>query len=65
MLDYKPGAHHEKPYAQLTLYALALTRRIPGLSLMDIRCTWYDEHHPYVFKPCKSFRRHELEWDRC
>lgn len=65
VLDYKPGARHEKPYAQLTLYALALTRRIPGLSLMDIRCTWFDEHHAYAFEPREALRSRVLEWHRC
>jgi hypothetical protein len=34
-LDYKPDARTNKPIAQLTIYALALTRLVPGLRLFD------------------------------
>ena len=44
ILDYKPDAPTNKPIAQLTIYALALTRRIPGLRLFDIKCAWFNEH---------------------
>ena len=60
ILDYKPGARHEKPYAQLTLYALALTCRVPGLSIMDIRCTWFDENQAYAFSPRDALHRDGL-----
>ena len=30
--------------AQLAIYALALTRRVPGLKLFDIKCAWFNEH---------------------
>jgi transposase-like protein len=33
ILDYKADARTNRPIAQLTIYALALTRRIPGLQL--------------------------------
>jgi transposase-like protein len=33
ILDYKPDARTNKPIAQLTIYALALTRLVPGLKL--------------------------------
>jgi ATP-dependent exoDNAse (exonuclease V) beta subunit len=33
ILDYKPDAHTNKPIAQLAIYALALTRLVPGLKL--------------------------------
>src|SRR5437773_8976725 len=42
-LDYKPDARTNKPIAQLTIYALALTRLIPGLKLFDIKCAWFNE----------------------
>jgi hypothetical protein len=35
ILDYKPGAVHERPIAQLMVYALALSRRT-GLRLYDV-----------------------------
>ena len=31
ILDCKPGARNDRPFAQLTIYALALTRLVPGL----------------------------------
>jgi hypothetical protein len=42
ILDYKPDARTNKPIAQLTLYALALTR-LAGLRLFDIKCAWFNE----------------------
>jgi ATP-dependent exoDNAse (exonuclease V) beta subunit len=50
ILDYKPNAKREKPYSQLTSYALALSR-LTGLKLMDFKCAWFDEHHYYEFFP--------------
>jgi len=43
ILDYKPDARTNKPIAQLTIYALALTRLVPGLRLFDIKCSWFNE----------------------
>ena len=43
ILDYKPDARTNKPFAQLTIYALALTRLVPGLRLFDIKCAWFNE----------------------
>jgi transposase-like protein len=43
ILDYKPDARTNKPMAQLTIYALALTRLVPGLRLFDIKCAWFNE----------------------
>jgi transposase-like protein len=43
VLDYKPDARTNKPIAQLAIYALALTRRVPGLRLFDIKCAWFNE----------------------
>jgi ATP-dependent exoDNAse (exonuclease V) beta subunit len=50
ILDYKPGAVHERPIAQLMVYALALSRRT-GLRLYDFVCTWFDDQHYYEFYP--------------
>ena len=43
VLDYKPDARTNKPIAQLAIYALALTVRVPGLKLFDIKCAWFNE----------------------
>ena len=44
ILDYKPDARTNKPIAQLTVYALALTRLVPGLRLFDIKCGWFNDY---------------------
>jgi ATP-dependent exoDNAse (exonuclease V) beta subunit len=51
ILDYKPDARTNKPIAQFTIYALALTRRIPGLKLFDIKCAWFNEEQYCEFFP--------------
>lgn len=51
ILDYKPDARTNKPFAQLTIYALALTRLVPGLKLFDIKCAWFNEHCYNEFFP--------------
>jgi ATP-dependent exoDNAse (exonuclease V) beta subunit len=51
ILDYKPDARTNKPIAQLTLYALALTRRVPSLRLFDIKCAWFNENEYCEFFP--------------
>ena len=51
ILDYKPDAHTNKPIAQLTIYALALTRLVPGLKLFDIKCAWFNEQEYCEFFP--------------
>lgn len=51
ILDYKPGARADKPIAQLMIYALALTRLVPGLRLFDIKCAWFDEEEYSEFFP--------------
>ena len=50
VLDYKPGAIHERPIAQLMVYALALSRRT-GLRLFDFTCAWFDDRHYFEFYP--------------
>ena len=57
ILDYKPDARTNKPIAQLSVYALALTRLVPGLKLFDIKCSWfnencYNEFLPRLVLPC-------------
>jgi ATP-dependent exoDNAse (exonuclease V) beta subunit len=51
ILDYKPDARTNKPFAQLTIYALALTRLVPGLRLFDIKCAWFNEEQYCEFYP--------------
>jgi ATP-dependent exoDNAse (exonuclease V) beta subunit len=51
ILDYKPDARTSKPIAQLTIYALALTRLVPGLKLFDIKCAWFNENEYCEFFP--------------
>ena len=51
ILDYKPDARTNKPIAQLTIYALALTRLVPGLRLFDIKCAWFNENGYCEFFP--------------
>jgi transposase-like protein len=53
--DYKPDARTNKPIAQLAIYALALTRRVPGLKLFDIKCAWFNELEYCEFFPRTLF----------
>ena len=55
ILDYKPDARTNKPLAQLGIYALALTRRAPGLKLFDIKCAWFNEEEYCEFFPRTLF----------
>ncbi len=57
ILDYKPDAHINTPIAQLTIYALTLTRRVPGLKLFDIKCASFNEHEYCEFFPRSIFSR--------
>jgi hypothetical protein len=57
VLDYKPDARTNKPIAQLAIYALALTRRVPGLKLFDIKCAWFNEHEYCEIFPRTLFTR--------
>jgi ATP-dependent exoDNAse (exonuclease V) beta subunit len=50
ILDYKPDARTNRPFAQLTIYALALTR-LAGLRLFDIKCAWFNERTYCEFFP--------------
>ena len=57
VLDYKPDARTNKPIAQLAIYALALTRLVPGLKLFDIKCAWFNEEEYCEFFPRTLFAR--------
>jgi hypothetical protein len=50
ILDYKPDARTNRPIAQLTVYALALTK-LAGLRLFDIKCAWFNEEEYCEFFP--------------
>jgi len=55
ILDYKPDTRTNKPIAQLAIYALALTRLVPGLKLFDIKCAWFNEEEYCEFFPRTLF----------
>ena len=59
ILDYKPDARTNKPIAQLAIYALALTRLVPGLKLFDIKCAWFNEEEYCEFFPRTLFRHRQ------
>ena len=50
ILDYKPDANKQKPIGQLTIYALALSRKL-NLPLYFFKCAWFDENNYYEFFP--------------
>ena len=50
ILDYKPNSKRDKPYEQLTWYAVALSR-LTGLRLYDFKCAWFDEDDYFEFYP--------------
>jgi ribosomal protein L37AE/L43A len=58
ILDYKPDARTNRPIAQLTVYALALTKLVPGLRLFDIKCAWFNEEEYCEFFPRTLLARH-------
>ena len=58
ILDHKPDARTNRPIAQVAVYALALTRLVPGLRLFDIKCAWfngacYNEPFPRLSLPAR------------
>ena len=63
ILDYKPDARTNRPFAQLTIYALALTR-LAGLRLFDIKCAWFNEDQYCEFFPAHGARPYELRLTR-
>lgn len=50
ILDYKPNARKVNAVAQLTLYALMLSR-LTGLRLYEFKCAWFDQEVYYEFFP--------------
>ena len=58
ILDYKPDATTNKPFAQLTIYALALSH-LTGIPLFDFKCAWFNEHQYCEFFPRTILARRE------
>ena len=58
ILDYKPDATTGKPFAQLTLYALALSH-LTGIPLFDFKCAWFNERQYCEFFPRTVLARGE------
>jgi transposase-like protein len=50
ILDYKPDADKINSVEQLTIYALALSRKL-NLPLYYFKCAWFDENSYYEFFP--------------
>lgn len=50
LLDYKPDAPTNKPFAQITIYALALSH-LTGIPLFDFKCAWFNEEQYCEFFP--------------
>ena len=50
ILDYKPEADKQNPIEQLTIYALALSRKL-NLPLYFFKCAWFDENNYFEFFP--------------
>lgn len=57
ILDYKSDAPTNKPTARLAIYAIALTRLVPGLGFFDNTCAWFDEQVYLEFFPRTLFAR--------
>ena len=54
ILDYKPEARRERhAHIQLTIYALALSRRA-RLPLKMFKCAWFDERDYFEFFPLQG-----------
>jgi transposase-like protein len=56
VLDYKPDAKTNKPFAQLTIYALALSH-LTGIPLFDFKCAWFNEDQYCEFLPRTILKR--------
>jgi hypothetical protein len=50
ILDYKPDARTNKPFAQLAIYALALSH-LTGIPLFDFKCAWFNQTDYCEFFP--------------
>ena len=59
ILDYKPDATTNKPFAQLTIYALALSH-LTSIPLFDFKCAWFNEEQYCEFFPRTLLARGDL-----
>jgi transposase-like protein len=50
ILDYKPEAEKTNPIEQLTIYAMALSRKL-NLPIYYFKAAWFDENNYYEFFP--------------
>ena len=50
ILDYKPESNKQNPAEQLTIYALALSRKL-NLPIRDFKAAWFDENNYFEFFP--------------
>ena len=58
ILDYKPDARAPTSQSRSsTIYAIALTRLVPGLKLFDIKCAWFNDEEYCEFFPRTLFAR--------
>jgi len=53
ILDYKPEANKIHPIEQLTIYAMALSRKL-NLELYHFKCAWFDENNYFEFFPLQG-----------
>jgi len=64
IMDFKPSAKKEKPIAQLTIYALALSR-LTGLRLYNFKCAWFDNKNYYEFFPLHVvYKKNKKRFDK-
>ena len=60
ILDYKPDAEKIQPIEQLTIYALALSRKL-NLPLYFFKCAWFDESNYFEFFPLHAVYAKQVE----
>src|SRR3989338_6870287 len=58
ILDYKPEANKIQPIEQLTIYAMALSRKL-NLPLYHFKCAWFDENNYFEFFPLHAVYKRE------
>lgn len=58
ILDYKPEPGKIQPIEQLTIYALALSRKL-NLPIKDFKCAWFDENSYFEFFPLHAVYKKE------
>ena len=58
ILDYKPEANKIQLVEQLTIYAMALSRKL-NLPLYHFKCAWFDESNYFEFFPLHAVYKRE------